>query len=162
MLDAARFAENAYLIKQREGGYQDRSLLEIAREMFSCADGCMVSAKKDGLVNTGGLLVLNDDALAGQARNLLILTEGFPTYGGLAGRDLAAMAQGLREVLDEDYLAYRLASASYLANELEARGVPDRAQPTGLHAVLRRRPRPAAAHPGPPSCQAKPSVASCT
>lgn len=134
LLDAARFSENAYLIKLEEPGYRDKPLKEIVREMFSYADGAMISAKKDGLVNIGGLLCLNDDRLAEQARNLLILTEGYPTYGGLAGRDLAAMAQGLREVLDEDYLAYRLASARYLAKALSDLGVPV-VRPNGLHAV---------------------------
>ena len=133
-LDAARFAENAYLIQQLEKGYREKPLRAIAREMFSYADGCMISAKKDGLVNIGGLLCLNDSRLAEQVRNLLILTEGFPTYGGMAGRDLAALAQGLHEVLDEDYLAYRLASARYLASRLEAMGVPT-VRPTGIHAV---------------------------
>ncbi len=134
LLDAARFAENAYLIQQREPGQAERPLIEIAREMFSYADGCMISAKKDGLVNIGGVLALNDDSLAEQARNLLILTEGFPTYGGLSGRDLAAMAQGFREVLDANYLAYRLASARYLAKGLYELGVPT-VRPHGLHAV---------------------------
>jgi len=134
LLDAARFAENAYLIQQLERNYSERSLPSIVREMFSHTDGCMISAKKDGLVNIGGILALNDDALAEKARNMLILTEGFPTYGGLAGRDLAALAQGLREVLDPDYLAYRRASARYLADALEARGIPTM-RPTGLHAV---------------------------
>ncbi len=134
LLDAARFAENAYMIKLREGGYADTDLKDIVREMFGYADGCMVSAKKDGMVNIGGLLCLNDDGLASDARNLLILTEGFPTYGGLAGRDMAALAQGLREVLDWDYLQYRHASASYLADGLERLGVPC-VRPTGLHAV---------------------------
>ncbi len=134
LLDAARFAENAYLIKQREPGYEDRSMLSIVQEMFGLADGCMISAKKDGLVNIGGILALNDDGLAEQAKNLLILTEGFPTYGGLAGRDLAALAQGFREVHDEDYLNYRMASAGYLADELEKIGVPT-LKPSGLHAV---------------------------
>jgi tyrosine phenol-lyase len=134
LLDAARFAENAYMIKLREEGYADKDLRDIVREMFDYADGCMVSAKKDGMVNMGGLLCLEDDALAVDARNLLILTEGFPTYGGLAGRDMAALAQGLREVLDWDYLQYRHASASYLADGLERLGVPC-VRPTGLHAV---------------------------
>ncbi len=133
-LDAARFAENAYLIQQREEGQQGRDLHEIAKEMFAAADGCMISAKKDGLVNIGGLLALNDDALAEKVRNLLILTEGFPTYGGLAGRDLAALAQGLREVLDPEYLAYRAASARYLGDALSAMGMPI-VRPSGLHAV---------------------------
>jgi len=134
LLDAARFSENAYLIKLHESGYRDKPLKEIVQEMFSYADGAMISAKKDGLVNIGGLLALNDDKLAEQAKNLLILTEGYPTYGGMAGRDLAAMAQGLREVLDEDYLAYRLASAQYLASALGDLGVPV-VRPSGLHAV---------------------------
>ncbi|MBK8098688.1 MAG: tryptophanase [Planctomycetes bacterium] len=133
-LDAARFAENAWLIKQREPGQQQRPLRDIAHELFRLADGCLISAKKDGLVNIGGILALNDDALAARVRELLILTEGFPTYGGLAGRDLAALAQGLREVLDEDYLAYREASARYLADALERLDVPI-VKPAGLHAV---------------------------
>jgi len=133
-LDAARFAENAYFIKLEEPGYQDRSLAEIVREMFSLADGCMISAKKDGLVNMGGLLALNDDALAEKVRPLLILTEGFPTYGGLAGRDMEALAQGLREILDENYLQYRLASARYLSSALEGMGIPT-VRPCAIHAV---------------------------
>jgi tryptophanase len=133
-LDAARFAENAWLIQQREQGQQGRDLRAIAREMFGLADGALISAKKDGLVNMGGLLLLNDDALATKVRNLLILTEGFPTYGGLAGRDLAALAQGLREVLDQDYLDYRAASARYLVTALDRLGVPV-VQPSGLHAA---------------------------
>jgi tryptophanase len=133
-LDAARFAENAFFIKKREPGFKDIPLDEIALEMFSYADGCLVSAKKDGLVNIGGLLVLNDDSLAAQAKNLLILTEGFPTYGGLAGRDMAALAQGLREVLDVDYLEYRLASAQYLGRALTFLGVPI-VKPCGIHAI---------------------------
>jgi tyrosine phenol-lyase len=134
LLDAARFAENAYLIQRKEPGYADQDLESIVKEMFSYADGCMVSAKKDGLVNMGGLLALNDDQLAEKARNMLILTEGFPTYGGLAGRDLAALAQGLREVLDPNYLEYRHASANYLASALENLGVTT-VRPCGLHAV---------------------------
>ena len=133
-LDAARFAENAWRIKQDEPGYADRSMHEIVREMFSHADGCLISAKKDGLVNMGGLLCVQDDELAGRISELMVLTEGFPTYGGLAGRDLAALAQGLREVLDEDYLAYRDASARYLADALDQRGVPV-VRPHALHAV---------------------------
>jgi tryptophanase len=134
LLDAARFAENAYMIKLREPAYAKADLHDIVREMFGYADGCMVSAKKDGMVNIGGLICLDDDDLAANARNLLILTEGFPTYGGLAGRDMAALAQGLREVLDWDYLHYRHASAEYLAGGLERLGVPC-VRPTGLHAV---------------------------
>ncbi len=133
-LDAARFAENAFLVQRHEPGQRERSLKEIAREMFALADGCMISAKKDGLVNIGGILALQDDALAEKVRNLLILTEGFPTYGGLAGRDLAALAQGFREVLDEGYLDYRAASARYLASALARLGVPSVA-PVGIHAV---------------------------
>ena len=133
-LDAARFAENAWWIHRLDPEWQHVPLPKVARAMFDLADGCMISAKKDGLVNIGGLLCVNDDALAAKVRNLLILTEGFPTYGGLAGRDLAALAQGLREVLDADYLHYREASAAYLAHHLDALGVPV-VRPAGLHAV---------------------------
>ncbi|MCC6572282.1 MAG: tryptophanase [Planctomycetes bacterium] len=133
-LDAARFAENAWLIKQREAGQASRSAAEIAREVFRLADGFTLSAKKDGLVNIGGLLGINDDALAEKARALLILTEGFPTYGGLAGRDLAALAVGLREVLEEPYLEYRQASIRYFYNALDKIGVP-LMRPVGGHAV---------------------------
>ena len=133
-LDSARFAENAFFIKTREEGYADKDLRAIVREMFSHADGCWVSAKKDGLVNIGGLLAMNDDKLATHARNMLILTEGFPTYGGLSGRDMSALAQGLREVTDLDYLTYRHASACYLAEHLRELGVPS-VRPTGIHAV---------------------------
>ncbi|HEY5600379.1 MAG TPA: tryptophanase, partial [Candidatus Manganitrophaceae bacterium] len=117
-LDACRFAENAFFIKKREPGFGAKSVKEIAREMFSYFDGCTMSAKKDALVNMGGFLGINDDTLARNARNILIVTEGFPTYGGLSGRDLEAMAQGLEEVLDEHYLTYRLRSVEYLGEKL--------------------------------------------
>ncbi len=135
LLDACRFAENAYFIKLREPGYRDKSVREIAVEMFSYADGCTMSAKKDALVNIGGFLALNDSTIAEKARSLLIMTEGFPTYGGLAGRDLDAMAQGLTEVLDEDYLKYRIRSVEYFGDKLEKAGVPVLV-PTGGHAVF--------------------------
>jgi tryptophanase len=133
-LDACRFAENAYLIKQREPGQGHRTAREIAQEMFGLADGATISAKKDGLVNIGGVLLIRDEALAQRANNLLILTEGFVTYGGLAGRDLEAMAQGFIEVLDEDYLQYRLRSVAYLGEHLSAAGVPI-VEPPGGHAI---------------------------
>jgi tryptophanase len=133
-LDACRFAENAYLIKQREPGQAGRPARAIAREMFDLADGATISAKKDGLVNIGGVLLMRDDRLAERANNLLILTEGFVTYGGLAGRDLEAMAQGFVEVLDEDYLHYRLRSVAYLGEHLLAAGVQI-VEPPGGHAV---------------------------
>jgi tryptophanase len=133
-LDACRFAENAFLIKLREDGYQDRPVKEIAREMFSHADGCTMSAKKDGLANIGGFLCTNDDALSRQEENLLILTEGYPTYGGMAGRDLEAIAVGLEEVLHEDYLTYRIEVARYLGEHLTNEGIPI-VQPPGGHAV---------------------------
>ncbi|NOZ04375.1 MAG: tryptophanase [FCB group bacterium] len=132
--DAARFAENAYFIKLREPGYQDRSVKSIVREMMSYADGCTMSAKKDGLVNIGGFLCTNEDRLARQEKDLLILTEGFPTYGGLAGRDLEAIAVGLREILNEDYLKYRIAEARYLGEHLVEIGYPI-VQPPGGHAI---------------------------
>jgi tryptophanase len=133
-LDACRFAENAWFVKSREAGQADRTPKEIAREMFSLADGCTMSAKKDGLSNIGGFLALNDDAWAERCRNLLILTEGFPTYGGLAGYDLEAVARGLEEVVDEAYLRYRIRSTEYLHERLVAAGVPV-IQPAGGHAV---------------------------
>jgi tryptophanase len=133
-LDACRFAENAWFIKTREDGYSERSALEIAQEMFSLVDGCTFSAKKDGLSNIGGFLALRNADLADRCRNLLILTEGFPTYGGLAGYDLEAIAQGLEEVVDENYLRYRIRSTEYLAESINAAGVPT-VQPPGGHAV---------------------------
>src|SRR5512141_882545 len=130
-LDACRFAENAYFIKVREAGQGDRTPKAIAQEMFSLADGCTMSAKKDGLANIGGFLAMNDDRWAEASRNLLILTEGFPTYGGLAGYDLAAIARGLEEVVEEAYLRYRIRSIEYLGEKLTAGGVPSIRPPGG-------------------------------
>jgi tyrosine phenol-lyase len=132
--DACRFAENAWFIKQRESGYADKTPKQIAQEMFSLGDGCTMSAKKDGMANIGGFLCTNNDVLARQEKDLLILTEGYPTYGGLAGRDLEAIAVGLQESLDEDYLHYRIASTAYLGNHIAAAGVPI-VQPPGGHAI---------------------------
>ncbi|MGK2858713.1 MAG: tryptophanase [Thermoanaerobaculia bacterium] len=133
-LDACRFAENAYLVKMREPGQEDRTPKEIAQEIFRLADGCTMSAKKDGLANIGGFLAMNDDRWAESCRNLLILTEGFPTYGGLAGYDLEAIAQGLEEVVEEPYLRYRIQSIKYLAEKLDGAGIPI-VKPSGGHAV---------------------------
>ena len=134
-IDACRFAENAYLIQQREMEYADRSVREIALEMFACADGCTMSAKKDGLANIGGFLAVRDRELATELRRRLVVTEGFPTYGGMAGRDLDAVAQGLHEVLEESYLSYRLASIQYVVERLHNAGVPV-VLPSGGHAIF--------------------------
>ena len=133
-IDACRFAENSYFIKLREDGYSDKPVFEIARELFSYADGCTMSAKKDAFANIGGFLAMRNEELALKCRNLLVITEGFPTYGGLAGRDLEAIAIGLKEVMDENYLQYRIRSIEYLAHKLIAAGVPIM-QPAGGHAV---------------------------
>jgi tryptophanase len=132
--DACRFAENAYFIKTRERGYESKTPKQIAQEMFGYGDGCTMSAKKDGMANIGGFLCTNNDMLAQQEKNLLILTEGYPTYGGLAGRDLEAIAVGLQEALHEDYLEYRIASTAYLGNHIAEHGVPI-VQPPGGHAI---------------------------
>ena len=133
-IDACRFAENAWFIKLREEGYADKSVPEIVKEMFSYADGCTMSAKKDAFANIGGFLALRDEKLAVECRNILIITEGFPTYGGLAGRDLEAIAIGLKEVMDENYLRYRIRSIEYITNKLISAGVPVM-QPAGGHAL---------------------------
>lgn len=132
--DACRFAENAWFIKLREKGYESKTPKEIAQEMFRLGDGCTMSAKKDGMANIGGFLCTNDDLLAQQQKDLLILTEGYPTYGGLAGRDLEAIAVGVQEALEEDYLRYRIASTAYLGDHIAAQGVPI-VQPPGGHAI---------------------------
>jgi tyrosine phenol-lyase len=132
--DACRFAENSYFIKMREQGYESKTPKQIAQEMFSYGDGCTMSAKKDGMANIGGFLCTNDDLLAQQEKDLLILTEGYPTYGGLAGRDLEAIAVGLQEALEEDYLQYRITSTAYLGNHIAEHGVPI-VQPPGGHAI---------------------------
>src|SRR6202142_4540926 len=132
--DACRFAENAWFIKLREKGYESHTPKQIAQEMFTYGDGCTMSAKKDGMANIGGFLCTNDDLLAQQEKDLLILTEGYPTYGGLAGRDLEAIAVGIQEALEEDYLRYRIASTAYLGNHIAEAGVPI-VQPPGGHAI---------------------------
>jgi tryptophanase len=134
ILDACRIAENGWFIREREPGQAARSVRKIVQELYRCADGCTFSAKKDGLVNIGGFLALDDDELAERARQLLILTEGFPTYGGMAGRDLSAMAVGIEEALDHRYLEYRVATARYLAEGCNRAGIST-VQPPGGHAV---------------------------
>lgn len=133
-IDACRFAENAYFIKTREKGYSNKSILQICKEMFSYADGCTMSAKKDAFANIGGFIAMNSDDWYGKCKNLLIITEGYETYGGLAGRDMEAIAQGLEEILDESYLNYRIASTKYLGDRLLKMGVPI-IQPPGGHAI---------------------------
>jgi tryptophanase len=134
ILDACRIAENAYFIKQREKGFENYTYKQIAQEMFSLADGCTMSAKKDAIVNMGGFLALNNEKLADECKNLLIITEGFSTYGGLSGRDMEALAVGFQEVFDKDYLHYRIASTTYLGDKLHAMGIPIM-RPVGGHAV---------------------------
>jgi tryptophanase len=133
-IDACRFAENCYFIKQREPGFESNTILEIAQELFSYADGCTMSAKKDAFANIGGFLAVHDEKLAEECRNLLIITEGFPTYGGLAGRDLEAIAIGLGEIVQEDYLKYRIRSIEYIGEKLDKRNIPY-LKPTGGHAI---------------------------
>jgi tryptophanase len=133
-IDACRFAENSYFIKQREPGYKNKTVLQIAQETFSLADGCTMSAKKDAFANIGGFLAMRDEKLAEESRNLLIITEGFPTYGGLAGRDLEAIAIGLQEIVKEDYLQYRIRSIAYLGEKLDKENIPY-LKPTGGHAL---------------------------